>query len=255
VAARSGSTAWTTNAMTGTRNNARVYHPRAITWLIMPRQCSHRKPDGTRCRAHALHGSRSCFFHDLATRAGHRAATVAGGRERSRPAATLAPDAPDLALKSVANVVVALGLTVNQVRTGRLGVNVGNCLGQLLQVLLKAIEGGDLEARIAALERGRRGDAMSHGLRGRLDRLEKSDPADAPTPTPVPDLLAYARVALGIATDEDRARVEATLPRSFKLARAEMAREPAVERARREALEEWARWAVTPTPDAGRDAG
>jgi hypothetical protein len=180
---------------------------------------------------------------------------VAGGRERSRPAATLAPDAPDLALKSVANVVVALGLTVNQVRTGRLGVNVGNCLGQLLQVLLKAIEGGDLEARIAALERGRRGDAMSHGLRGRLDRLEKSDPADAPTPTPVPDLLAYARVALGIATDEDRARVEATLPRSFKLARAEMAREPAVERARREALEEWARWAVTPTPDAGRDAG
>jgi hypothetical protein len=77
---------------------------------------------------------------------------VAGGRERSRPAATLPPDTPDLPLKSVADVMVALGLTINQVRTGRLAVNIGNCLGVLAGVLLKAIEGGDLEQRIAALE-------------------------------------------------------------------------------------------------------
>jgi hypothetical protein len=96
---------------------------------------------------------------------------------------------------------------------------------------------------------------MSRGLRGRLDRLEKSDPAGAPAPSPMPDLLAYARVALGIATDEDRARVEATLPPFLELARAAVAREPALERAKREALEEWARRAGTPVPDADREAG
>jgi len=48
--------------------------------------------------------------------------------------------------------VAALGQTINQVRTGRLAVNVGNCIGVLAGVLLRAIEGGDLEQRIAALE-------------------------------------------------------------------------------------------------------
>lgn len=123
----------------------------------MSKQCKHNKADGSRCGAPALRGSDKCFFHSPATRARHREATIAGGRERSRPAATLPPDAPDLPLKSVADVIVALGLTINQVRTGTLACNVGNCLGQLLQVLLKAIEGGELEARIAALELARKG--------------------------------------------------------------------------------------------------
>ena len=123
----------------------------------MPRQCTHRKPDGRRCRAHALRGSRACFFHDPATRDEHRAATVAGGRERSRPAATLPPDTPDLALRSVADVVAALGEAYNAVRAGRLDAKVGNCLGVLAGVLLRAIEGGDLEQRIASLERDRGG--------------------------------------------------------------------------------------------------
>jgi hypothetical protein len=64
----------------------------------------------------------------------------------------LPPDAPDLPLNSVCDVVRLLGETINQVRTGRLGVNVGNCVGVLAGVLLKAIEGGDLEQRLAALE-------------------------------------------------------------------------------------------------------
>jgi hypothetical protein len=61
-------------------------------------------------------------------------------------------------LKTVADVVAALGQTINQVRAGRLAVNVGNCIGVLAGVLLKAIEGSELERRIASLEanQGRR---------------------------------------------------------------------------------------------------
>jgi hypothetical protein len=55
-------------------------------------------------------------------------------------------------LKTVKDVVTALATTFNAVRTGRLDARVGNCLGVLAGVLLKAIEGGDLEQRIAALE-------------------------------------------------------------------------------------------------------
>jgi hypothetical protein len=71
---------------------------------------------------------------------------------RSRPAATLAEDTPDLPLRTVADVAAALAVTLNQVRTGKVAVQVGNCLGVLAGVLLKALEGSDLERRIAALE-------------------------------------------------------------------------------------------------------
>jgi hypothetical protein len=73
-------------------------------------------------------------------------------RSNGQRTATLPPDTPDLPLRTVADVVAALALTMNQVRTGRLGVNVGNCLGVLAGVLLKAIEGSDFEERLAAVE-------------------------------------------------------------------------------------------------------
>jgi hypothetical protein len=115
-------------------------------------RCNHKKPDGARCRANALPGTERCMFHDPAKAAARAAGRQKGGVNRSKPAATLGPDTPDLPLKSVADVVAALGQTINQVRSGRLAVNVGNCLGVLAGVLLKAIEGGELEQRLAALE-------------------------------------------------------------------------------------------------------
>src|SRR5262245_60717668 len=115
-------------------------------------QCNHKKRDGARCRASALPESGKCLFHDPARAEQRAAGRRRGGVNRPRPAATLSPAAPALPLKSVADVVAALGQTINQVRTGRLAVNVGNCLGVLAGVLLKAIEGGDLEQRLVALE-------------------------------------------------------------------------------------------------------
>lgn len=120
-------------------------------------QCSHKKRDGSRCRANALPGKTQCLFHDPVRAQQREAGRRQGGINRSQKAATLPSDTPDLPLKSVADVVTALAETINQVRTGRLAVNVGNCMGVLAGVLLRAIEGGELEARIAALEQGRKG--------------------------------------------------------------------------------------------------
>src|SRR5262245_58936277 len=115
-------------------------------------RCGHKKRDGGPCPNPARPGKRTCWVHDPELAVVRAEGRQRGGVNRSKPTATLPPDSPDLPLKTVADVVAVLGQTINQVRTGRLAVNVGNCLGVLAVVLLKAIEGSDLEQRIAALE-------------------------------------------------------------------------------------------------------
>src|SRR5207248_3011889 len=102
-------------------------------------------------------GKRHCVFHDQASAARTAEGRREGGEARNRPAATLPPDAPPLRLGSVADGTAALAEAYNLVRTGRLAVNVGNCLAGSGQGLLKALEKGDLERRIEALEAGRAG--------------------------------------------------------------------------------------------------
>ncbi|MBI1915630.1 MAG: hypothetical protein HYS12_12995 [Planctomycetes bacterium] len=64
----------------------------------------------------------------------------------------LPEDTPDLPLKTVGDIIEAVEATFNMVRRGQLDARIGNCLAVLCQVQLKAIEGSDLEQRIAALE-------------------------------------------------------------------------------------------------------
>ncbi len=45
-----------------------------------------------------------------------------------------------------------LGDTINRVRVGAVDPRVGNCIGYLAGVAMKAMEQGDIEARLAALE-------------------------------------------------------------------------------------------------------
>jgi hypothetical protein len=115
-------------------------------------QCSHKKLDGSRCQAKPLPGKTACVFHDPELAAERAEGRRQGGVNRSTKAATLPTDTPDLPLTTVRDVITALATTFNAVRVGRMDARVGNCLGVLAGVLLKAIEGGDLEQRIAALE-------------------------------------------------------------------------------------------------------
>jgi hypothetical protein len=89
---------------------------------------------------------------------------------RSKPAATLSEDTPDLPLGTVTDVAAALAQTMNQVRTGKVAVQVGNCLGVLAGVLLKALEGSDLERRIAALEAASTQTVQRHPGNGKVCR-------------------------------------------------------------------------------------
>jgi hypothetical protein len=117
------------------------------------RQCAFVKADGSRCRARALAGKDRCFFHSEATAGARTEARKRGGKTRSKPAAVLGPEAPDLELDSVPDVVKLLGDSINRVRKGTLDSKVANAVGYLGSVLLRALEGDRLAAELEALRR------------------------------------------------------------------------------------------------------
>ena len=112
--------------------------------------CRARKPDGSCCRAAVLAGSDFCYFHDPANADERREAQVQGGRQNRMK--TLAPDTPDVKLDSCAGAVGLLSDTINQVRKGLIDPRVANAVGYLANILIKAIEQGDMERRLEDLE-------------------------------------------------------------------------------------------------------
>jgi hypothetical protein len=116
----------------------------------MDGRCQHVKADGTPCRATAQSGSAHCFFHDPSRAEERREARRAGARTRNRR-----PDpdpVEDVPLGAVADVVVLLGKTINDVRAGRMEAKTGNAVAVLVGQLLAALRGGTLEDRIRRLE-------------------------------------------------------------------------------------------------------
>jgi len=114
------------------------------------RPCQAKKPDGTSCQAAALSGSDFCFFHDPDQADERQAARSFGGSRNKMK--TLGADAPDVKVESCQDVVRLIGETINQVRKGQIDPRVGNAIGYLANVLIKAIEQGDMEKRIETLE-------------------------------------------------------------------------------------------------------
>jgi len=132
-------------------------------------RCEFRKRDGTRCRARKLRGSRWCWFHDPA-KADRRSAAQRAGGQHGR-SAVLPADTPLRQVRSAGDVIELVGETINQVRTGTLDPKVGNCVGYLAAVTLKAVQQGDVEQRLAALETAVRAAATQK-------QLLNADPAD-----------------------------------------------------------------------------
>lgn len=135
----------------------------------MPDFCEHTRPDGSRCQARPLRGRRLCYYHEPAI-AGQRAqANRRGGQASRRKAAVLPSDTADVDLKNVTDVCSLLARSINQTLRGELDTKQANAVGYLSSVLLKALEGSELEERLAALEaaeRQRRDDSAGHRQQG-----------------------------------------------------------------------------------------
>ena len=113
-------------------------------------RCAAMKDDGSPCQATRMHGSAFCFFHDPEKAAERAVAQRTGGR-RGR-AAVLPAETPACRVRGPQDVTELLSETINQVRTGVLDPRVGNCIGYLAGIVLKAVDQGEFAARLAALE-------------------------------------------------------------------------------------------------------
>jgi hypothetical protein len=132
-------------------------------------RCTSTTVSGVRCSAACQSGSPFCFFHDPAKADERGEARRAGGRQRSRPAAVLNTETPARSIRSVADVTGLLSETIHQVRTGALDPKVANCVGYLSGILLKALEVGQIEERLAAIE-AVVGQSSRTGIAGDFDR-------------------------------------------------------------------------------------
>jgi hypothetical protein len=135
----------------------------------MKAQCRYKKPDGQRCQANAIAGSRLCFFHDPDRAADRRRAQQTGGLRNK--GVLLPAETPDFELRKVRDVVALLGMTINQVRRGQIDPRISNAIGYLSVTLLKALEMGSLEARVSALEAATRSQLQPRSSSD-LDRYE-----------------------------------------------------------------------------------
>jgi len=114
------------------------------------KSCKARKWDESRCQAAALPGSDFCFFHDPSQAAARREAQALRGRQNRMK--ILDADAPEVKVKHCRDVVAFMSETINQVRKGVIDPRVANAVGYLANILIKAMEQGQLESRIETLE-------------------------------------------------------------------------------------------------------
>ncbi len=112
------------------------------------KRCARVHPSGKACGGFAVAGSDFCFAHDPASVAKREEARRRGGR--AGRVATL-PEST-LTVRSLADIVALVELTVNDVRSGRVDVRVANAVGILANVAIRAVERSDLEARLESLE-------------------------------------------------------------------------------------------------------
>jgi hypothetical protein len=115
-------------------------------------RCRAMKKDGTPCPVEAR-PSGYCWVHDPELAVSRSRGRRQGGKTRSRPAATLPADTPDLLARTVGDVVALLGTTINETRRGVLDHRIANAVGYLSSVLLRALQDSDLAAQVAELRR------------------------------------------------------------------------------------------------------
>lgn len=116
----------------------------------MAKKCKHRK--GNRhCKNYALTGDDYCFFHSP-KKAKERAEAQRKGGKKALAEKKRILEQSNIQIKNTSDVVKLLNETINQVRTGEIEVKIANAVGYLSGICLKALEQGDIEKRLEALE-------------------------------------------------------------------------------------------------------
>ena len=110
----------------------------------------HQIIEGKQCGASAMRGSQYCYLHNPNISSEEKLeAQTRGGQNRS-----LKVDQPLLPIKieKTDDIMKLLTDTINQVRQGSLDCRIGNTIGYLAGIALKAYETSELEGRLEKIE-------------------------------------------------------------------------------------------------------
>lgn len=113
-------------------------------------KCSYIKDGGEQCNGNATTESVYCYWHnpDVPETEKQLARTKGGQNKIIAIGTPLTP----IRIKSGRDVTVLLEQTINDVRAGDMDPRIANTIGYLAGHLIKAIEVGDTEKRITAIE-------------------------------------------------------------------------------------------------------
>jgi hypothetical protein len=119
-------------------------------------QCQYRRRgNGKRCGAYARTDDKFCFFHSPATKDARQSARQSGGISRSQKAAAavmLPGEMPVRPLRNPTDVSELLSDVVGLVLRKQLDLRTANTVGYLSATILRALEQGPAEARLAKVE-------------------------------------------------------------------------------------------------------
>ena len=106
--------------------------------------------NGKECGANAMRDSDFCYLHNPNISEGEkREAQTRGGQNRSlKVYQTL----PPVKIEKTSDIMALLTETINQVRHGDLVCRVGNTIGYIARVAIKAYETSELENRLERIE-------------------------------------------------------------------------------------------------------
>lgn len=134
------------------------------------RRCQGTNKGGQPCTAWALRGGTHCFFHEHPEKVGELGRQ--GGESKGmRPAAQYA----ERPLKTVEDVTGLLGDTIRDLGRGLIDPKEATAVGYLAAGMLKALQQGDIENRLRALEAVE--GSKTKKSRSHLEHDEPSPPA------------------------------------------------------------------------------
>jgi len=113
-------------------------------------QCAHLRPNGSRCRAKHINSSTYCFFHDPAKAEARKECAERGGKAKLRDGLE---GWQNSRINDARDVRRLLARCINSTAAGRMHPRVANAIAVLSSTYLRALESGELEKRLTAIER------------------------------------------------------------------------------------------------------
>lgn len=113
-------------------------------------KCIYLKPNGEQCGANAMGSSDYCYLHNPEiSQEEKQEARIKGGKIKNLVAIEALPP---VKIEKTRDIMALLTETINQVRGGSLDCRVGNTIGYLAGVAIKAYEISELEERLERIE-------------------------------------------------------------------------------------------------------